>query len=1762
MCVNLAENLSVKEKIRRFSTTDIPSTPTTRVKKMDLSLQVEAKRELLDTAGVDLGAELKQDPAVLDDLKVSWAFYKLMHQGYTTVVNTYQEHNIKKNKAADYKKQENELSTYIAEKMKFEMLVENKLPPTKAAAAPPDSSLKITLPKRELPQFTGEVREYLPFWASFKEIDADANLSDGDKFHYLLQSTQEGSAARKLLQSFPFSSDNYKPALKNLKERFGRNTVLIKVYVRDLLQLVIGASTGTSVDFCDLVTNITSQIRNLATLGVTNDKCAQILYPVVEACLPTEVLQAWQRHAGFKEDLEDMLTFLQGEVNNITDRDLAHFQVTGGGNADGGRNSSSSHKRMKNKGDVATTTSFINSSNNSKQFCAFCDKAHQSSECRSALGMLHNAKKDILKQKNICFVCLRKSNHFARECRFRTKCSICQRNHFAIMCPNQDKAIQMKNQSTAASSSQSANKQGERAAETTNSCSSSSEKEGETTSLFSNQVKSPAVPLQTLLVKVHGKNGSSKIIRAMVDGGSQKSYILSSLASELEFKTSGEETASHQVFGGDTGPEKKHKIVKVFVTNTEGRDNCNFDCLVIESIAYRIAAPAPGPWMEEFKRKGIMFNDSTKVSRNIEMVIGNDIAPRVYTGRMHHLSYGPSALETRWGWVMGGKLPLNLINNKTYTSFVSTVQSHKNPIAAIWELEAIGIMDPVEKESRKEMELMTQQHFEKTVVQLPNGRYQVCLPWITGTKEKLPINFHVAERRLKNTTRDLQCKGFLEKYDQLFRVWEEDNLIEEVPSNEISHVGHYLPHRAVVKLSSATTPIRPVFDGSCAAKGRFSLNDCLDKGPNMLELIPPILTRFRLRKIGVLADIKRAFQQISITPSDRDHLRFLWWKDLSCKELKYYRHCRVVFGVTSSPYLLGATLHHHLKREIGTDGSMKKVITDVLQSTYVDNTILSVDSIQEADKFQKTATSLLSTAQFDLRGWEYGPGNEDKHITVLGLIWNKKTDMLSLDVSKINEKIELEPTLRHLLSLVHMVYDPLGFASPFTVVGKLLLRSCHDLKCGLDTPLPEELKKEVLKWARQIPTLADLQIPRHVHFGENANYSIHIFCDASSSATAAAVFLRVEVNNIVMVFLLVSKARVAPRKKASIPRLELIACLIGSRLLQSILEYIGIADIQVTLWSDSSTALAWLRGTGPWGVFVTNCVEKVKKLTSISAWRHVPGKINIADLPSRGCSANKLIESRWWSGPEWLKLPSTEWPLSEEIPDMELIDTERKKTVAAAIMVEGTGHLIEEFLRVSDYPRILKCISYWLRAKYMLKKNKQNQLTADQEDRHYLSAEELDRAEHYIILHVQEEFRQHPEKIKKLDPFKDGKGIMRTRTRLTMEEDDEDFQHPILLPEKNEFVRRLIRWEHSQHSHVGATTLLAILRERFWIVNGRRTVRGVLTKCWVCKRFTSSRNNPPQGPLPKSRSHLEAPFTVTGVDAAGPLFLKGGGGKVWILLFTCATFRAVHLELVDTLSAEGFIRALRRFVSRRGRPSVIYSDNARGFVAAHKSFQQLKWEKVEQFATVSRIQWRFIPPISPWWGGFWERLIGLAKQLLRRVLGKRVVNQGELEMLMLEVEEALNNRPLTHTSEDPGDPMALTPNHFLRWSGRIYLPEADLLDAATTRKAHKKLQHLREALRSRFRKEYLGLLRGHYSSKSSSELKNGDVVLLEHDNVKRLDWPMGVIVESIQGRDGVNRLFRVKTKTGELLRPAQRLFLMEQETPGDCPGSAAASDAQ
>ncbi|KAJ8909750.1 hypothetical protein NQ315_014019 [Exocentrus adspersus] len=267
------------------------------------------------------------------------------------------------------------------------------------------------------------------------------------------------------------------------------------------------------------------------------------------------------------------------------------------------------------------------------------------------------------------------------------------------------------------------------------------------------------------------------------------------------------------------------------------------------------------------------------------------------------------------------------------------------------------------------------------------------------------------------------------------------------------------------------------------------------------------------------------------------------------------------------------------------------------------------------------------------------------------------------------------------------------------------------------------------------------------------------------------------------------------------------------------------------------------------------------------------------------------------------------------------------------------------------------------------------------------------------------------------------------------------------------------------------------------------------------------------------------PFEVTGVDYTGPLYLRSGE-KVWVGLLTCAIYHAVHLELTTSLSTQSFMQVLRRFVARRGRPKTIYSDRSTNFVGTEGAFSKLDWTQIAETSAQP----------APWWGGFWERLIGI----LIRLLGRASLNYEELLTIICDCEAVINSKPLTYMSSDPSDLTALTPSMFLHDQAGSGVPECDLVDRDAMCRRLKYRQRLQDNLRHRFRNEYLGQLKLMRQRSTSRVVTLGEVVLIGKDQEKRLVWPLGRIREIIPGKDGVIRLVRVETAREQLLRPIQR----------------------
>ncbi|CAL1279747.1 unnamed protein product [Larinioides sclopetarius] len=321
----------------------------------------------------------------------------------------------------------------------------------------------------------------------------------------------------------------------------------------------------------------------------------------------------------------------------------------------------------------------------------------------------------------------------------------------------------------------------------------------------------------------------------------------------------------------------------------------------------------------------------------------------------------------------------------------------------------------------------------------------------------------------------------------------------------------------------------------------------------------------------------------------------------------------------------------------------------LLESFYVNNCVTSVENEEELKRFMFETQEILSPAKFNLRGWEHTSVSagekgiileDEKKVPVLGLIWKPNQDTLSVNWEETS-KIDNSPiTKRKILSAVHRIFDPIGFTCPVTLQPKILLQECWKLRVTWDAELPSSISRKFEKWKEQLRYFNDLEIPRCLsnELSLNSELSLHLFCDESKNAYASCIFLRTEIDGIIQ--LVQARARVAPLKATTIPRLELLACTIGSRQLNTTKIDLGLEDVPVCCWSDSVNSLYWIKGKENWGTFVNNRVQEIRRLTNPEDWKHIARILNPADLPSRGCDSEELTKSLWWEGPSWLKKTS------------------------------------------------------------------------------------------------------------------------------------------------------------------------------------------------------------------------------------------------------------------------------------------------------------------------------------------------------------------------------------------------------------------------------------------------------------------------------------------------------------------------------------------
>ncbi|XP_039452434.2 uncharacterized protein LOC120431370 [Culex pipiens pallens] len=344
--------------------------------------------------------------------------------------------------------------------------------------------------------------------------------------------------------------------------------------------------------------------------------------------------------------------------------------------------------------------------------------------------------------------------------------------------------------------------------------------------------------------------------------------------------------------------------------------------------------------------------------------------------------------------------------------------------------------------------------------------------------------------------------------------------------------------------------------------------------------------------------------------------------------------------------------------------------------------------------------------------------------------------------------------------------------------------------------------------------------------------------------------------------------------------------------------------------------------------------------------------------------------------------------------------------------------------------------------------------------------------------------------------------------------------------------------------------MLAKVRQQFWPVNAKRMINRVLKRCVTCFKASPTDVKLFMGDLPSARVTAALPFSRTGVDYAGPFYLKEGRlrspRKAYVCVFVCMSTKAIHLELVGSLTTDGFIGALHRMVSRRGMVSEMKSDNGTNFVGGDRRLTELKEllksdvlkTKIEEFCQPRGIVWSFNPPKAPHQGGLWEAGVKSMKRHLNRVLNESHLTFEEMCTLLCQIEAILNSRPLIPQSDDPRDYQALSPGHFLigRELTAVAEPYYDgVKENALSR--YQLIQRRKQAYWRRWSNEYLTTLqrRGKWF-KDPTLLREGLLVVMKEDNLPPQTWKLARIVETHPGHDGIVRVVTVRTSNGNLYK--------------------------
>ncbi|XP_055847948.1 uncharacterized protein LOC129913326 [Episyrphus balteatus] len=1324
---------------------------------------------------------------------------------------------------------------------------------------------------------------------------------------------------------------------------------------------------------------------------------------------------------------------------------------------------------------------------------------------------------------------------------------------------------------------------------------------------FGKSIKSPEINnkgeqissalLATAIVRIELNGQVSKPLRALCDTGAQINFISDNAVRSLKWPT---QQCSIRIHGIGNAPEKSHsrKLTCQLLSR--------MSCTSIQTIDLIVGPNLSKLWLPDQQIPETVIpsevlpnlaDPGACVPSTIDILLGAGVwAAVIRDGSIvspQGIAFQPSTL----GWLMygGGSSSFGDLTNVIGVTVTNEPQLDQM-LMRFWETEEIEVarIRTVEHERCEDI-------FMKKHLRLLCGRFQVDIPLREGIDQtQLGSSRAIAlhrflqlERRFKRDP-ELKAKYFAAINELLCNG---QMKLADRPPNELYY---YIPHHPVLK------KFRIVNDASCKTDRGISLNDVQLVGEKLQDNLADLIMRFRCHPVAVTADIKKMYLQVRINPKQWDLQRIFWRPDENTA-IKEYWLTVVTFGLSSAPHCAVRAMIQGAREAKGQYPIGAEVVE---HDFYIDDCLTGADTDAEARQLSEEIDKVLRSSGFVLDKWRSNRPNvvpiceqgaldlgEFEDTTVLGLRWLPTTDELMFKF-KLHPVLEVkEATKRKLLSRIAKIFDPNGYIGPVVVKAKILMQKIWSANIGWDSLVPDNIYREWRRFEQQLPLVTEIRLPRWLGIKSDRNISLHGFADASTVAYGAALYVRVETKDQILCTLIAAKSRVAPLKTITIPLLELSAALMLSELVRTFKKTAKHQYVKTTLWSDSQIVLAWLKkDSATLKIFVNNRIQKIQQLTADTEWRYISSIDNPADQLSRGTSVAQLRDSRlWWNGPLWLRQIAIHWPnyqlKTTSTEDSEIAKEEKfndrdshfrqyhKEIAMMSVTLRGVN-LLE---RASKMFQLCRLSAWLFRFMHNIRVKKEYRWKGPLSNKEIKTAQEFwvhEEQQLYYSKEIKALKNEHDKSIDPLSPIAnctpwlDNKGLLRLGGRLGRAPIPIEQKYPILLPDVSPLAKLVIREAHERSLHGGPNETMAFVRRRFWITNLRRAVRKHNWDCVICTRHRHQATTQMMSELPTDRVTPCRPFSHTGVDYAGPYLLKARGGrcniieKKYIAVFVCMVTKAVHLELVESLSTADFIQAFLRFTSIRGACLRLWSDNGKNFEGAAIELKKMlrSWNEMDMAKALQKYgtEWRFITPAAPHQGGLWEACVKSMKYHLRRVIGPHKLTSSEFQTVLAQTSAVMNSRPLSALTEDPEDLSFLTPAHFLIGEPIIQPFGANVSEIPDNRlKSPQRIQKMTQVFWKAWAQDYLHQL--HQRTKwrqPQPNLKTGDLVIIREENVPPTFWKTARVIETFAGADGLVRNVRLRVASSDWKlkprekkvpfiiweRPIQKLFRLPIET--------------